>query len=51
VSAPLYQLKADFSRKLGHPARIPVLELLSGREHAVAELLPQAGIEAARLSQ
>jgi DNA-binding transcriptional ArsR family regulator len=48
---PLYQLKAEFFKTLGHPARIRVLELLSTREHAVAELLPQVGIEAAHLSQ
>jgi ArsR family transcriptional regulator len=51
VSTPLYQLKADFFKTLGHPARIRVLELLSEREHAVAEMLPQVGIEPAHLSQ
>ncbi len=51
MSAPLYQLKAEFFKTLGHPARIRVLELLSDREHAVAEMLPQVGIEAAHLSQ
>ncbi len=51
MSAPLYQLKADFFKTLGHPARIRVLELLSDREHAVAEMLPQVGIEPAHLSQ
>jgi len=51
VSRPLYQLKAEFFKTLGHPARIRVLELLSQREHAVAELLPEVGIEAANLSQ
>ena len=51
VSAPLYQLKADFFKTLGHPARIQVLELLSDREHAVAEMLPQVNIEPAHLSQ
>lgn len=51
VSRPLYQLKADFFKTLGHPARIRVLELLSEREHAVAEMLPEVGIEAAHLSQ
>ncbi|MCX3061140.1 ArsR/SmtB family transcription factor [Streptomyces beihaiensis] len=50
-SAPLYQLKAEFFRTLGHPARIRVLELLSEREHAVAQLLPEVGIEPAHLSQ
>ena len=51
MSTPLYQLKADFFKTLGHPARIRVLELLSEREHAVAEMLPQVGIEPAHLSQ
>jgi ArsR family transcriptional regulator len=51
VSTPLYQLKAEFFKTLGHPARIRVLELLSQREHAVAEMLPEIGIEPAHLSQ
>lgn len=51
MSTPLYELKADFFKTLGHPARIRVLELLSEREHAVAEMLPQVGIEPAHLSQ
>ena len=51
VSTPLYQLKAEFFKTLGHPARIRVLELLSEREYAVAEMLPEVGIEPAHLSQ
>ena len=51
MSLPLYRLKAEFFKTLGHPARIRVLELLSEREHAVAEMLPQVGIEPAHLSQ
>ncbi|WNV84858.1 metalloregulator ArsR/SmtB family transcription factor [Umezawaea sp. Da 62-37] len=51
MSRPLYQLKAEFFKTLGHPARIRVLELLSEREHAVGELLPEVGIEPANLSQ
>lgn len=51
VSAPLYQLKAEFFKTLGHPVRIRVLELLSEREHAVAELLDAIGVEPAHLSQ
>lgn len=51
MSTPLYQLKAEFFKTLGHPARIRVLELLSEREHAVAEMLPEVGIEPADLSQ
>lgn len=51
VSAPLYQLKAEFFKTLGHPVRIRVLELLSEREHAVGEMLPEVGVEPAHLSQ
>ncbi|RAS70056.1 ArsR family transcriptional regulator [Lentzea atacamensis] len=51
LSRPLYQVKAEFFKTLGHPARIRVLELLSEREHSVAEMLADIGIEAANLSQ
>ncbi|MCU1683038.1 MAG: transcriptional regulator [Amycolatopsis sp.] len=51
MSTPLYQLKAEFFKTLGHPARIRVLELLSEREHSVAEMLTEVGIEAANMSQ
>ncbi|WP_278263149.1 metalloregulator ArsR/SmtB family transcription factor [Nocardia sp. AG03] len=44
-------MKADFFKTLGHPVRIRVLELLSEREHAVSEMLPEVGVEAANLSQ
>src|SRR5436189_6392336 len=51
VSRPLYRAKAEFFKTLGHPARIRVLELLSEREHAVGEMLPEVGVEPANLSQ
>ena len=51
MSTPLYQLKAEFFKTLGHPARIRVLELLSERDHTVAEMLPEVGLEPAHLSQ
>src|SRR5258705_2279235 len=44
-------MKAEFFKTLGHPARIRVLELLSEREYAVSEMLPEVGIEPANLSQ
>ncbi|WP_416975081.1 ArsR/SmtB family transcription factor [Streptomyces sp. 4F14] len=44
-------MKAQFFKTLGHPARIRILELPSEREHAVAELLPEVGIEPAHLPQ
>ena len=51
MSRPLYQVKAEFFKTLGHPARIRVLELLSERDHSVAEMLSDVGIEATSLSQ
>lgn len=51
MTTPLHQLKAEFFRTLGHPARIRVLELLSEREMAVGELLPEVRLEASNLSQ
>ncbi|PBC67629.1 ArsR family transcriptional regulator [Streptomyces sp. TLI_235] len=51
TAVPLYQIKAEFFKTLGHPVRIRVLELLSQREHAVAELLTDVGVEASNLSQ
>lgn len=50
MSAPLYQLKAEFFKTLGHPARIRILELLTERERSVSELLPHVGLEASHLS-
>jgi len=51
LSRPLYQMKADFFKTLGHPIRIRVLELLSERERPVSEMLSEIGVEAANLSQ
>lgn len=51
MQRPLYQVKAEFFKTLGHPVRIRVLELLGQREHAVSEMLPEVGVEAANLSQ
>ncbi|MCX2933449.1 lsr2/espR transcriptional regulator [Mycobacterium sp. CVI_P3] len=50
-SEPLYKLKAEFFKTLGHPARIRVLESLAVRDRSVGELLPEIGIEASNLSQ
>ncbi len=51
MTAPIYQVKAEFFRTLGHPARIRVLEVLQGGERPVSELIPEVGIEASHLSQ
>jgi ArsR family transcriptional regulator len=42
-SAPIYRVKADFFRLLGHPARVRILELLRDGERTVGEL--QAALE------
>ncbi|KKC04281.1 ArsR family transcriptional regulator [Mycobacterium nebraskense] len=51
MAEPLYQLKAEFFKTLGHPARIRILELLVAGDKSVAELLPEVGLEASNLSQ
>jgi ArsR family transcriptional regulator len=51
VTTPLYQLKAEFFKTLGHPARVRILEVLANGEHSVGELQPIVGIESSHLSQ
>jgi DNA-binding transcriptional ArsR family regulator len=51
MTTPLYQMKAEFFKTLGHPVRIRVLELLSDHEHSVGELLDEVDIEPSNLSQ
>ena len=51
MGVPLYQAKAEFSKTLGHPVRIRLLELLSERDHAVHELLQKIAVEPSNLSQ
>ncbi|BBZ12302.1 transcriptional regulator [Mycobacterium branderi] len=51
MSEPLYELKAEFFKTLGHPARIRILELLSVRDRSVGELLPEVRLESSNLSQ
>src|SRR5262245_5334020 len=48
---PLYQIKAEFFRTLGHPVRIRVLELLGDGPLPVRDLLADVEIEASSLSQ
>lgn len=48
---PLYRMKADFFKTLGHPVRIRVLELLSERERLVSDMITEIGVESAHLSQ
>jgi DNA-binding transcriptional ArsR family regulator len=51
VGPALHQLKAEFFKTMGHPARIRILELLSEHDYVVAELIPEVGLEASHLSQ
>jgi DNA-binding transcriptional ArsR family regulator len=51
MTTPLHQLKAEFFKTLGHPMRVRVLEMLSEREHSVAEMLAELGVEPSHLSQ
>ena len=51
ATPPIYQLKAEFFRTLGHPARIRILEILREGEASVSELIPQVGLEPSHLSQ
>ena len=48
---PIYVLKADFFRALGHPARVRILELISDQERAVGELQAELGLDSSGTSQ
>ena len=51
TNTPIYQMKAEFFKVLGHPARIRVLEVLREGERSVSDLAPVVGLEASHLSQ
>jgi DNA-binding transcriptional ArsR family regulator len=51
MERPVYEIKAEFFKTLGHPARIRVLELLRDGERSVAELLAEVDLEQSHLSQ
>ncbi len=51
AGGPIYELKAQFFKTLGHPARIRILEVLSEGPRSVSALQPDVGIEASHLSQ
>ncbi|MEV5610929.1 metalloregulator ArsR/SmtB family transcription factor [Streptomyces sp. NPDC052225] len=51
MQPPLYQVKAEFFRMLGHPVRIRVLELLQHGPVSVRDLLIDIDIEPSNLSQ
>ena len=51
TKTPIYKVKAEFFKTLGHPARIRVLEVLREGERSVSDLVPEVGLEASHLSQ
>ena len=51
MTTPLYQVKAEFFKTLGHPARIRILELLAQGSHSVGELQSEVGLESSHMSQ
>jgi DNA-binding transcriptional ArsR family regulator len=48
---PIYVVKADFFRILGHPARVRILELLRDGERAVGDLQEQLQLDSSGTSQ
>jgi ArsR family transcriptional regulator len=48
---PIYALKADFFRALGHPARVRMLQLLREDERSVGALRDALGLDASSTSQ
>lgn len=48
---PVYEVKADFFKTLGHPARVRILEVLRDGERPVSEIIPLVGLEPSHLSQ
>jgi DNA-binding transcriptional ArsR family regulator len=50
-SDPIYTLKSDFFRVLGHPARIKILELLRDGERSVGDLQAALSLDSGGTSQ
>ncbi|HEY2054645.1 MAG TPA: metalloregulator ArsR/SmtB family transcription factor [Solirubrobacterales bacterium] len=52
AATPIHQVKAEFFRTLGHPARVRVLELLrDGDEMTVGQLQAELGLDSSGTSQ
>jgi ArsR family transcriptional regulator len=51
TAPPIYRLKAEFFRVLGHPARVRVLELLRDGERSVGDLQDALGLDSSGTSQ
>lgn len=48
---PIYRVKADFFRLLGHPARVRILELLRDGERTVGDLQAELDLDSGGTSQ
>jgi DNA-binding transcriptional ArsR family regulator len=48
---PVYEVKADLFRVLGHPARVRILELLRDGERSVGSLQGELGLDSGGTSQ
>lgn len=51
MTTPIYRLKADFFRTLGHPVRVRVLELLRDGERTVGDLQAAMELDSSGMSQ
>ncbi|HLI57060.1 MAG TPA: metalloregulator ArsR/SmtB family transcription factor [Actinomycetota bacterium] len=51
MTSEIDRLKAGMFKALGHPLRIQIVELLTGGERSVADLIARTGAEASHLSQ
>ena len=49
--APIFAVKAELFRVLGHPARVRILELLRDGERGVGELQAELGLDSSGTSQ
>jgi DNA-binding transcriptional ArsR family regulator len=49
--SPVYALKADFFRVLGHPVRVRILQLLREGERSVGALQEELGLDSSGTSQ
>ena len=48
---PIYQIKAEFFRVLGHPVRVRILELLKDGERTVGDLQEELQMDSSGTSQ
>lgn len=48
---PIYRIKADFFKLLGHPARVRILELLRDGERTVGDLQAELDLDSGGTSQ